>query len=133
VLVVAFHGESLVLANIRGRGYTVPSGHIESGETPEQTAVRETYEETGGRIAPQTLRHIGFHTFSDLSGPREGILRACPVYVADIAYFDPLPVGSESDGYILVAPADISNRYFIWDDLTASFFEHALSERAVIA
>lgn len=27
-----------------------PGGHIEDGETPEETALRETYEETGVRI-----------------------------------------------------------------------------------
>lgn len=27
-----------------------PGGHIEKGETPEETALRETYEETGVRI-----------------------------------------------------------------------------------
>lgn len=27
-----------------------PGGHIETGETPEETALRETYEETGVRI-----------------------------------------------------------------------------------
>lgn len=27
-----------------------PGGHIEQGETPEETALRETYEETGVRI-----------------------------------------------------------------------------------
>ncbi|WP_029181903.1 NUDIX hydrolase [Streptomyces globisporus] len=30
-----------------------PAGKIESGETPEEAAVRETQEETGLRVAPQ--------------------------------------------------------------------------------
>ena len=35
-------------------GLSFPKGHIESGETPEQTAVREVLEETGIRIAVDT-------------------------------------------------------------------------------
>lgn len=130
VLVVAFHGPHLVLADIRGRGATVPSGHIEAGESPEQAAVRETYEETGGDIVPGSLRLIGYHTYSNLTGTGEGVDRACPVYVAEIQSFGSIPDGSESNGYILVAPADISSKYFIWDELTQAFFDHALSERA---
>jgi 8-oxo-dGTP pyrophosphatase MutT (NUDIX family) len=42
----------------------VPGGRIESGETPEQAAVRETFEETGYRISilklPSFERHYDF-------------------------------------------------------------------------
>lgn len=35
-------------------GLSFPKGHIEAGETPEQTAIREVYEETGIPIALDT-------------------------------------------------------------------------------
>ncbi len=37
---------------MEGRRWQLPKGHIEEGETPEQTAVREVEEETGvtGRV-----------------------------------------------------------------------------------
>ncbi len=33
-----------------GPAYNQPAGHIEANETPEQAAIRETYEETGYRV-----------------------------------------------------------------------------------
>ena len=40
------HIEFLLISDSKGR-WTIPKGHIESGETPEETAVREVIEETG--------------------------------------------------------------------------------------
>jgi len=46
-------GASILLISTQaGRRWQLPKGHIEEGETPEQTAVREVREETGitGRV-----------------------------------------------------------------------------------
>ena len=37
----------LLISTQSGRRWQLPKGHIEEGETPEQTAVREVREETG--------------------------------------------------------------------------------------
>ncbi|WP_282020741.1 NUDIX hydrolase [Planomicrobium okeanokoites] len=39
-----FEGK-VVLVHVDGRGFNVPGGHIESGESPEETLHREVYEE----------------------------------------------------------------------------------------
>jgi 8-oxo-dGTP pyrophosphatase MutT (NUDIX family) len=44
--------EILLISTQNGRRWQLPKGHIEEGERPEQTAVREVREETGvtGRV-----------------------------------------------------------------------------------
>ncbi|RLQ93203.1 NUDIX hydrolase [Falsibacillus albus] len=40
-----FHEGKLLLVLIKDRGYNVPGGHIEPGESPEATLLREAHEE----------------------------------------------------------------------------------------
>lgn len=49
-IVTSVHGYcfldgKIVLVHVEGRGFNVPGGHIEAGETPEETLHREAYEE----------------------------------------------------------------------------------------
>ncbi|HEX4952261.1 MAG TPA: NUDIX hydrolase [Thermoanaerobaculia bacterium] len=50
--VVTHQGRVLLIATQGGRRWQLPKGHLEPGETPEQTAEREVREETGvtGRV-----------------------------------------------------------------------------------
>lgn len=54
---IVFWGRQvLVLTNFRGDA-VFPKGHLERGETPEQAALREVFEEAG--IRPQLLSALG--------------------------------------------------------------------------
>lgn len=48
------HTDYMVLLVTGFNGLSFPKGHIEDGEMPEQTAIREVYEETGIPIALDT-------------------------------------------------------------------------------
>ncbi|CAG7627258.1 RNA pyrophosphohydrolase [Paenibacillus solanacearum] len=54
--VLAFRQGRLLLTQLHKRGWDIPGGHIEPGESPEEAVIRELYEETGAVIgAPELL------------------------------------------------------------------------------
>src|SRR5690349_3401587 len=57
VKIYAIHQDELLLTKLR-RGWEVPGGHVELGETPEAAVLRELKEETGATV--QTYRLIGY-------------------------------------------------------------------------
>ena len=72
--------------------YYIPGGKRESGETDEQTLIREISEELSVDILPNTAEYIG--TFSAQSdGAKEGITVIMTCYKA--AYFGNLKANNE--------------------------------------
>lgn len=63
VLVICQYGEGWLLTNHKKRGLEFPGGKIESGETLEEAAQREVYEETGAILAE--LKFIAEYKFTD--------------------------------------------------------------------
>lgn len=55
-----FDDGKLLMANIQkdNRGWDIPGGHVEKGEMPEETLIREVYEETG--VVVQTPKNFGY-------------------------------------------------------------------------
>ncbi len=51
-----------------GRGWDIPGGHLEPGESPTQAAARELAEETGFALDPSSLELFGWHRI-EITGP----------------------------------------------------------------
>ncbi|UGY91535.1 NUDIX hydrolase [Streptomyces gobiensis] len=87
VLVALWHQERLLLVHVRHRDcWELPGGGIDPGETPREAAVRELYEESEQRVAPDALRFVGYATTA--IGPDQLVLRGA-VFTAETT--DPQP------------------------------------------
>jgi 8-oxo-dGTP diphosphatase len=129
VLGFVFYGDKVVLADIEGRGWCIPSGRIEAGEMIDQAMERESFEETGVRLHPQKRRLIGCYRLRFRSGEHVGQVRYCPVFIADALGFEPLPAGTESRGMLLASVEDVADVYYVWDVLMASVFAYAEAQK----
>ena len=66
---IRIEGKLLLILKKRGLGhgkFNAPGGRLESGETPEQAAVRETQEEVG--LTPLNLHNAGLLDFAFTDG-----------------------------------------------------------------
>ncbi len=121
-LVFAMQGERFVLADIVGRGWCVPGGHLEAGESEQQAVRREAYEEAGLTLGP--IRLLGHYTLT----AEDGGTTLAAMYVGDVTRLDPLPPGFESRGVRAFALAEIPTHYYTWDALLAAVLAYAQTE-----
>ncbi len=103
-------GEILILkraGGYAGGGWFIPGGHVESGESPLQAAVRETEEEAGIILDAATLELVDITTFFPEPGVQHhGVifLAPCPAGVACV-------LNEEHTGYRWVTPEYYRHRF----------------------
>ena len=69
-LALAFHEGNFLMTKLHQRGWDIPGGHIEPGETPEQTMRREVMEEAAVELGP--VRLLGYQRIRLLGDVPEG-------------------------------------------------------------
>jgi len=71
--------EFLLVKNKKGNNWGFPKGHIEKGESEEDTAIREVLEETGVQIIPMD----GFRAISEYH-PKGKIIKQVVFFIAEM-------------------------------------------------
>jgi 8-oxo-dGTP pyrophosphatase MutT (NUDIX family) len=99
------------------RGWDIPGGHVEPGESAEDAARREMYEETGMTVGDLHLVAVQL-VHQDKPHERNGRPYPFPEfygmwYTAPILAIGPIPAGSESFESRLFTPVEI--RDFMFD------------------
>jgi len=108
VLVILHSPKGWVLTKHKERGLEFPGGKREEGETIEQAAIREVWEETGGVI--EKLHYIGQYVVEDTRHP----------FVKDIFFAHAASIEMKKDYLETNGPV-------IMDELPAQFNEEEYS------
>ena len=125
--VLAFASDRILMTNLVHRGWDIPGGHIEPGESPEETARREVLEET--QTTPGPLHLLGYQHLR-LSGPKPPSYRyPYPdsyqvFYWAYIATFSDFLPTAETQGRALFPPSEARN--LSWVQHNRELYEAAL-------
>ncbi|GEM_PF-121200 len=96
VWVICRYKGQWLLTKHKERGLEFPGGKVEQGETAEEAAIREVYEETGGRV--EQMHYIGQYY---VKGKKEHVIKN--VYFATVHHLDDKNSYYETDGPVLLS------------------------------
>jgi len=93
VYVIAFEGDKFIMVRHRSRAWEMPGGRLRKGETHEQAAVREFFEETGMSlelVGPIKIDLKGGKVFAGIVSARL-VERPSEYNIAEVREFQELP------------------------------------------
>ncbi|MDR3690433.1 MAG: NUDIX domain-containing protein [Fimbriimonas sp.] len=117
-LVFPWQDESVLLADIKGRGWCIPSGRVEADETSKEAVIREAMEEAGAIL--KDVQYIGCYHISE----RDEV-RWADCYTSRIDQLVEIGIKEESRGRRFVRIDELPEIYYQWNALTKRVFEHS--------
>lgn len=107
-LALAFDGERILMTNLRQRGWDIPGGHLDPGETPEAAMRREVMEEAGALLTDVQL--LGYQRIRLLGQVPDGYRYPYPdsyqiLYLARVAELATFAATQEASQRAFFAPA----------------------------
>ncbi|KRE82534.1 hypothetical protein ASG89_14885 [Paenibacillus sp. Soil766] len=112
VLIFAFYQGKLVLVRHNCRGWELPGGSREEGESVIQTVIREMYEEAGGELA--SIERIGQYLIYE----KNRLAFVKNIYISKVSSLRALPGGFETNDVMLLDA--VPTQQAIMNDLTFS-------------
>jgi 8-oxo-dGTP diphosphatase len=96
VLIIAFYKGKLVLVRHHSRGWELPGGNREEGESIIQTVIREMYEEAGGEL--ELIERVGQYLIYE----QGQLLFVKNIYISKVSALSELPKGFETEEVMLL-------------------------------
>lgn len=117
-LVFPWQGDEVLLCDIAGRGWCVPSGRVEPEETSIDAGAREAREEAGAVLSD--IQYIGCYQISERSA-----IRWADCFTARVSSLEEILTANESKGRKFVGMSELPSIYHLWNDLTDRVFKHS--------
>lgn len=117
-LVFPWVADKVVVCDILGRGWCIPSGRVEPNETSAEAVCREALEEGGAVLSD--LQYIGTYQITER---RE--IRWADCYAAHVSELVEIGMVEESKGRKLVRLEELPDMYHNWSELTEMVFVHS--------
>lgn len=109
--VIVYYKEKFLLIQHRNGGHwAFPKGHVEAGETEEETALREVLEETGLRVQLK-----GNFRESTSYSPKRGIKKEVVYFLGEATTFEVVVQKEEVTDYLWVETEE-TNCYLTFDN-----------------
>lgn len=118
-LVFPWQEEQVLVCDIIGRGWCIPSGRVEARESSLEAIRREAVEE-GGAILGR-CQYIGCYQVTE-----KDEVRWCDCYAARLEGLCEITVAEESRGRKLVRMDELPDLYHNWNALTEQVFQFSL-------
>lgn len=108
----------MVICDIQGRGWCVPSGRVEPGEDSASAIRREAMEEAG--IELRDLQYIGCYRIED-----RGEVRWGDCFASRVGKLHDIGIPEESLGRKALTLEELPAIYHYWNELTSHVFSHS--------
>jgi 8-oxo-dGTP diphosphatase len=119
VLAFPWRDEEVLLCDIAGRGWCVPSGRVEPEESSTEAVVRETLEEAGASLGD--IQYIGCYQITEKSE-----VRWADCFTGHVVALGEITARAESKARKFVQVSELPGLYHLWNELTEKVFEYSL-------